>query len=122
MDPSEALAKARASCLAHERAYEKLSHGSPCFFIEKGRQFAAFLDDHHGDGRLALWLPAAPGVQEALIQEDPAVYFRPPYVGPSGWIGRRLDRGLPWDTVDDLIAEAYELMAAKSRTNRRPKA
>lgn len=121
MERAEALAKVRASCLAQERAYEKLSHGSPCFFIEKGRQFGAFLDDHHGDGRLALWLAAAPGVQEALIEEDPEVYFRPPYVGPSGWVGVRLDRGLAWEAVEDLIAEAYERMAAKSRPGRAAK-
>lgn len=122
MDHDEALTMVRASCLGHEQAYEKLSHGSPCFFIEKGRQFAAFLDDHHGDGRLALWLPAAPGVQEALIEEDPEAYFRPPYVGPSGWIGVRLDRGLAWETVESLVAEAYETARLRSGPVRRPRA
>lgn len=97
----------RKCCLALPRAYEKLSHGTPCFFIEKGRHFCSFLNDHHGDGRLALWLFAPPGVQEALIAEDPDVYFRPPYVGPRGWIGVRLDRGLEWSVVEDLITTAY---------------
>lgn len=109
MDPVEALEHVRQSCLSHEGAYEKTSHGSPCFFVEKGRQFAAFVDNHHGDGRLALWLRAAPGVQEALIEEDAEAYFRPPYVGPSGWVGVRLDRGLAWETVAALVEEAHSL-------------
>lgn len=115
MDPVEALEHVRQSCLSHEGAYEKTSHGSPCFFVEKGRQFAAFVDNHHGDGRLALWLRAAPGVQEALIEEDAEAYFRPPYVGPSGWVGVRLDRGLAWETVAALVEEAHALGSPRRR-------
>lgn len=105
------LDRVRATCLELPGAYEKLSHGSPCFFIDKKRQFCAYLDDHHGDGRVAVWLPARPGVQESLIEEDPEVYFRPPYVGPSGWVGVRLDRGLDWQVVADHIAAAHEFAA-----------
>ncbi len=109
MDHIEALIKTRELCLRHEGAYEKTSHGSPCFFVEKGKQFVAFVNNHHGDGRLALCLIAPPGIQEALVQENPDAYFRPPYVGPKGWIGVCLDKGLDWETIDDLIAEGYAL-------------
>lgn len=102
------LDRVREICMALPGAYEKLSHGTPCFFIEKKRQFCSFVDNHHGDGRLALWLPAKPGIQEMLIAEDPEVYFRPPYVGPSGWIGVRLDQELSWKTVEDHIVAAHE--------------
>jgi len=97
----------RAFCLALPRATERLSHGTPCFFIEKSPQFAFYWENHHDDGRTALWLAAPPGVQEMLVQENPEVYFRPPYVGPYSWIGVRLDRDLPWDTVEGLIEEAH---------------
>lgn len=97
----------REICLALPRSYEKLSHGSPSFFIEKGRQFCSFVDGHHGDGRTAVWLPAPPGVQEALIDEDSETYFRPPYVGPSGWVGVRLDRSLSREALEALIASAH---------------
>lgn len=98
-------------CLALPGTYEKLSHGTPCFFIEKKRQFCSFLDNHHGDGRVAVWLAARPGIQEMLLAEDPEVYFRPPYVGPSGWIGVRLDRGLDWAIVEDHVVAAHEFAA-----------
>lgn len=102
------LDQVRETCLALPGAYEKLSHGTPCFFIEKKRQFCSYLENHHGDGRIALWLPARPGIQEMLLAEDPEAYFKPPYVGVSGWIGVRLDCGLDWSVVEDHIIAAHE--------------
>jgi hypothetical protein len=76
-----------------------------------------FAGNHHGDGRVAVWLPAAPGVQADLIEEFPGIYFRPPYVGASGWIGVELSK------VDDeqlgaLIREAFRFITAKSVARR----
>lgn len=72
-----------------------------------------FANNHHGDGHVAVWIPAAAGVQGALIQEAPRTYFRPPYVGVSGWVGVELAN------VDDgqlgaLIREAFHLVGGKS--------
>jgi len=39
--------------------------------------------------------------------------FVPPYVGPSGWIGVRLDRGLEWSMVESLLEEGYRRVAPK---------
>jgi hypothetical protein len=72
-----------------------------------------FLDDHHGDGRLALWVAAPPGVQEEMVREDPVRFFRPPYVGTRGWLGVRLDRSPDWDEVADIVEEAYRVVAIK---------
>jgi hypothetical protein len=111
------LDRVRRICLSFPGAMEKLSHGSPTFFTPK-RVFASFVDNHHGDGHAAVWLPAAPGVQEALIEEDPATYYRPPYVGVSGWYGVEISR------VDDeqlatLIREAHGFIESKAmRRNR----
>ncbi|MCC6404175.1 MAG: MmcQ/YjbR family DNA-binding protein [Fimbriimonadaceae bacterium] len=101
------LEDVRSICLGLPKAYEKLSHGSPGFFLEKGRQFCSYVDGHHGDPRVALWLAAPPGAQESLIEEDPETYFRPPYVGPSGWVGVRIDQGIGRDEIADLIAMAH---------------
>ena len=111
----EILEEIRSASLALPGAYEKLSHGAPCFFIEKKGQFSFFVNDHHGDGRLALWLATPPGLQESLIEEDPSSYFRPPYVGVRGWIGVRLDRELDWQEVKDLIELAHSTISAKKR-------
>ena len=51
-----------------------------------------FADNHHGDAHVAMLIPAGPGVQAALIEEEPLVYFRPPYVGVAGWVGVELSR------------------------------
>jgi len=92
---------------------EKISHGEPTFFTPK-RVFAMFANNHHDDGHVAAWLPAGPGVQEAVIEEEPQVYFRPPYVGSAGWIGVELSK-VDDDQLGALIREAYHLIAAKDR-------
>ena len=112
-DDGTQIERLRRLCLSMPGTFEKLSHGEPTFFTPK-RVFAMFANNHHGDGHIAVWLPMGPGVQDALVEEAPEIYFRPPYVGPSGWIGVEMAR------VDDqqlgsLIREAFNLMAAKER-------
>ena len=68
MKKAAILARVRKLCLALPEATEKLSHGSPTFFVKK--TFVMYLDDHHGDGRLALWCAAAPGVQAEMVDQD----------------------------------------------------
>jgi hypothetical protein len=92
---------------------EKISHGEPTFFTPK-RVFAMFANNHHNDGHVAVWLPAGPGVQEALVEEAPQIYFRPPYVGPAGWIGVELAK-VDDDQLGSMISEVFRLMAAKDR-------
>ena len=70
-------------------------------------------EDTDGDGRLALWCPAAPGVQEAMVTEEPERFFRPPYVGPSGWLGVRLDIDPDWDEIAGIIEDSYRKVAPK---------
>ena len=71
------------------------------------------MDDHHGDGRLALWCAAPPGMQRGLVKADPTHYFVPPYVGYRGWVGVHLDKGLDWDAIARAIEEAYVTVAPK---------
>ena len=85
------LLRVRKICLGLPDTTEKISHGEPTFFV-KNRVFAMFSNNHHNDGHVAVWLPAPPGLQEALISEEPKAYYRPPYVGSSGWIGVELDQ------------------------------
>ncbi len=64
-------------------------------------------DHHHGAAHLAVWVPLPFGAQEALIGSDPERFFRPPHVGPSGWVGVVLDTGPGWPEVARLVREAY---------------
>ncbi len=83
-------------------------------FHVRGRTFAYYLEDHHGDGRVALHCKAAPGEQAALVASDPARFHVPAYLGPKGWIGYWLDVGsVDWVEVGELVAESYLLIAPK---------
>ncbi|MBV8811069.1 MAG: MmcQ/YjbR family DNA-binding protein [Acidobacteriaceae bacterium] len=119
LDKGKQLARLRRICKSIPGTIEKLSHGEPTFFTPK-RVFAMFANNHHGDGRVAVWLPAAAGVQTALIEEAPETYFRPPYVGVNGWVGVELSK------VDDeqlgaLVREAFRFIDQKTRTSRSSK-
>lgn len=113
-----ALARVRKLCFALPGTAEKLAWGAPTFRVG-GRLYCMFVDNHHGDGRLALWLAAPAGAQEAFVAADPERFFKPPYVGPSGWLGVRLDRRLPWSAVAGLLEEAHGAIAAKAKARKR---
>jgi uncharacterized protein YdhG (YjbR/CyaY superfamily) len=107
------LARVRRIAATLPAVFEKLSHGAPTFFVEKDKgAFVMFVDNHHEDGRLAVWLPVSDGLQPLLIEDAPDIYFHPPYVGVSGWVGILLDQ-----VRDDALAihlrEAWQLIARK---------
>ena len=95
-------------------AIEKLSHGEPAFFTPK-RMFATIDNNHHGSGHVAVWCKAPDGAQQSLVAGDPKHFFVPPYVGTAGWLGIRLDSGLPWPVIAGLLRQAYESARAGSR-------
>ena len=66
--------------------------------------------NHHDDGHIAVTVPAAIGVQEALIKKAPKKFYRPPYVGVRGWIGIELDRVSDKELALHL-REAWRLIA-----------
>jgi predicted DNA-binding protein (MmcQ/YjbR family) len=101
----------REVCLWFPEAEEVVSHGSPDFRV-RGRTFAAYVINHHGDGRIALWLNMPAGAQQLYVREEPTHYFVPPYVGPRGWLGVNLDKGISWKVVARLVREAYERVAS----------
>ena len=107
------LARVREICLALPETSERASHGAPTFFIGDKRSFVSFMDDHHGDGRLALWCAAPPGAQRMLAGSRPEQFFVPPYVGHRGWVGVRLDRDLAWREIARVIEDAYFAVAPK---------
>jgi hypothetical protein len=101
------VTRLRALCLSLPEANERLSHGEPTWFAGKGRSFAMLDNHHHGAQELSVWLPQPPGAQAALIEADPRRFFRPPYVGPSGWVGVVLTKDVAWDMVAGLVREAF---------------
>ena len=105
-----ALERLRAICLALPGVTEKIAWGEATW--RAGKIFAQMDTHHHGADHMAVWLPARAGVQEALVEENPEQFFRPPYVGHKGWIGVRIDRKPDWRIVAGLVAEAWREVAS----------
>lgn len=109
----------RALCLALPEVTERLSHGEPTWFV-RGRKVFVQLSDHHHDDRVGFWCAAVADVRDSLVGRDPERFFVPPYVGGRGWLGVYLDSetrgGAPpdWDEIDELVREAFRLVAPKT--------
>jgi hypothetical protein len=95
---------------------ERVSHGEPTFFAGK-KVMAYYVDNHHNDGRLAVWVPAPAGMQEALVSERPDQFFRPPYVGVKGWIGIMLEL-IEDDDLQFFLEQAWlQVATTKMKTH-----
>ena len=108
-----ALDRLRELCLALPETSERPSHGAPSFFVREKKCFLMLLDNHHDDGRFAIWCAAPPGNQELLVQADPDRFFRPPYVGHRGWLGVMLHGKVDWDEVAGIVEDAFATVAPK---------
>ncbi len=101
----------RELCLAFPEVEEFESHGSPNYRARlgarKGRVFAVRALNHHGDGHVGLWLNTPAAEQSRLLASSPRHLYKPQYVGPSGWIGVELNRGIAWKRVVELTHMAY---------------
>ena len=111
--PVDALARVQALCGALPETTEvEKAGGRPCFQV-RGKTFAYFMDDHHGDGRLALWVKSTFEAQAEAVAAEPHRFFVPPYAGPQGWLGLRLDVEPDWDEVGEVLREAWRLQAPR---------
>jgi len=103
------IQRVRQICNSLPETSEKLSHGEPTWFVGK-KVFAMFSNNHHNDDHVAVTVPAAIGIQAALIKASPEKFYRPPYVGVRGWIGIELSR-VSDDELALHIREAWNLIA-----------
>ena len=110
-DDGKQIARVRRICLAMPECEERLSHGEPTFFVRK-KVFCSFSNNHHGDGHIAVCIPAGPGRQAEMIEEAPKTFYRPPYVGVKGWVGVELAR-IGDAELNELIRAAWRMMAPK---------
>lgn len=112
MTPDEQLERVRKICFAFPETTERLSHGEPTFFVRGKKVFVMFTNNHHGDGRLAVWVAASPGLQELLVDTHPETFFIPPYVGVRGWIGIQLNQ-ISDEDLQFYISGSWFLIAPK---------
>lgn len=112
--PDYLLDRVRDLAMALPEADEVSSHGMPCFGIVKGKKFAYFTQDHHGDGKTALLVKISGAEEQAmLIELDADRYYRPAYFG-DGWVGIRLDLGdTDWDAIGEWLRKSWLAIAPK---------
>jgi hypothetical protein len=106
------LDRVRKICFAFPETTERLSHGEPTFFVRGKKVFVMFANNHHDDGRIAVWLAASPGLQELLVNTRPETFFKPPYVGVRGWIGIQLGQ-ISDEDLQFYIRSGWFLIAPK---------
>jgi hypothetical protein len=114
--------RVRAIALALPRVSERISHGEPCFFVEDKRALCYFHDNHNDDGRISLWCPVPPGVQDEMVRADSERFFKPPTSARgvfADWLGVYLDTisgdSQPdWDEVAAIVRDAYRNVAPKA--------
>lgn len=112
MTPEQQIERVREICFAFPETTERLSHGEPTFFVRDKKVFVMFANNHHNDGRIAVWVAAPPGLQEVLIDSEPDTYFKPPYVGVRGWVGIELGKVSDED-LEFHIQNSWFLIAPK---------
>jgi hypothetical protein len=103
-----ALDRIRTICLGFPEVTERLSHGTPTWFVRGRKAFVQLWEHgHHNDDFPHLWCAAPAGAQAELVQVAPDRFFRPPYVGHRGWVGVRLDGAVDWTEVAEVCTDAY---------------
>ena len=112
-DSNLAIGRLREICLALPEALEKEAWGECTFRVTGGSMFAMTDCNHHGSEHIAVWVKAAPEEQEILVHADPKRFFVPPYVGPKGWIGVRLDYKVDWGELAEILKDGYLRSAPK---------
>jgi phosphoribosylglycinamide formyltransferase-1 len=94
-------------------------YGSHAQFLVRKKTFAYFLDNHHGDGIVAVTCKVLPGDNKALAEAQPRRFYLPDYLASKGWVALRLDVGkVDWDEVKELLFGSYVLIAPKRLAER----
>ena len=117
-DSNPLLKRLREVCLLLPEDFEKEAWGECTFRVTGGSMFAMTDNNHHGSGHVAVWVKAPPMVQEILINSDPKRFFIPPYMGPKGWVGVRLDAKVKWDEVAGILKDGYQMSVPKRLASR----
>ncbi len=99
--------------LALPEATRKI-YGSHAQFLVRKKTFAYFLDNHHGDGIVAVTCKVLSGDNKALADSQPGRFYLPAYLASKGWVALRLDAGkVDWKEVRELLWCSYGLIAPK---------
>lgn len=117
------LARVRRICLSFPDAHEVEAWGEPTFRV-KNKLFAMYASagTHHSPKQPSIWVKSTPVNQQFMVHDKPERYFVPPYVGTSGWVGVRFDAHVNWKELQEVLRDAYDLIAPKRAAGRAPRA
>jgi len=118
-DNDPLIERLRQICVALGDVVEKEAWGECTFRALGGSMFAMTDNNHHQSGHQAVWIKAPAMVQEILINSNAARFFKPPYLGPKGWVGVRLDPNTDWDELRNLLIDGYRLSVKPKPVRRR---
>ena len=94
---------------------EHEDQGDHTIYRVRGKVFAYYLDNHHGDGIVSVCVKSQLGENVDRARLEPERFYLPAYIGPRGWFGMRLDRGrVRWREVAEVVEQSYRLTAPKS--------
>ena len=115
MPPTEdrRLVRLTKICIALPEASREIT-GDHASFRVRTKTFGYFLNNHHGDGIVSVCCKSALGENVDRASREPARFYLPPYIGPRGWFGLRLDgEAVDWSEVKNLLELSYGLVAPK---------
>jgi phosphoribosylglycinamide formyltransferase-1 len=105
------LARLTEIALALPEATRQI-YGSHAQFLVRKKTFAYFLDNHHGDGIVAVTCKVLPGDNKVLAEAQPRRFYLPDYLASRGWVALHLDVGkVDWSEVKELLGSSYGLIA-----------
>ena len=85
----------------------RLVHGSHAQFLVRKKTFAYFLNNHHGDGIVALASKVLPGDNQRLTDAQPHRFYLPAYIASKGWVALRLEGdSIDWVEVKELLSSS----------------
>ncbi len=106
--------RVRALCEALPHV-ERKAQGDHDTYRVRGKVFAYFLDNHHGDGIVSVCAKSELGENVDRARLFPERYYLPDYIGSRGWFGTRLDRGrVAWSEVAEILERSFRLSAPPS--------
>jgi predicted DNA-binding protein (MmcQ/YjbR family) len=108
------LKRISALCAALAEVTRAL-RGDHADFRVRGRVFAYFLDNHHGDGIVSVCCRSELGENVDRASCEPERYYLPAYLGARGWFGLRLDQGrIERREVENILELGYCLAAPRA--------
>jgi predicted DNA-binding protein (MmcQ/YjbR family) len=107
--PTSPTNRLRKICLRLPEASEKEAWGDPTWRVRN----KIFAMEKRGDGRISVWCKSTSDTRDMLLLSAPHQFFIPPYVGPKGWIGMRIDEDPDWREVESIVRQSYRLIAPK---------